>query len=111
MTHSLLNPVVLISLIGLVLVLLGYLFDAIKPCRRFAPLCRFLCLGIIVGLLGEFTYDSIERWLSQNLLSSPSPDSSTSSIKATPATSASSPAPLPHLVLVPSPGDHAPNGS
>ena len=71
MTHSLLNPVIIIPVIGLVLVLLGYIFDHTKSCRRFAPLCRFLCLGIIlgcaVGLIGEFIYDFIERWLFQTL--------------------------------------------
>jgi hypothetical protein len=65
------SPIILIVLIGLGLVLLSYLFDAIKPCRPFAPLCRFICLGIIVGcaagLIGEFAYDFIERWLSRNL--------------------------------------------
>ena len=71
MTRSLLTPIILVPLIGVVLVLLGYLFDGIKPCRRFAPLCRFMCLGIILGctagLLGEFAYDFVERWLFRNL--------------------------------------------
>jgi len=71
MARSLLAPLILIPFIGLVLLSLGYLFDTIKPCRRFAPLCRFMCLGIILGctagLAGEFAYDFIERWLFRNL--------------------------------------------
>lgn len=71
MTRSLLSPVILFPVIGLILVLLGHLFEAIKPCRRFAPLCRFICLGIILGctagLAGEFAYDFVERWLFQNI--------------------------------------------
>jgi|SRR5688572_1198029 len=71
MTRSLLTPVVLVPMIGVVLVLLGYVFEGIKPCRRFAPLCRFMCIGIIVGctagLFGEFVYDFVERWLFRNV--------------------------------------------
>jgi H+/Cl- antiporter ClcA len=68
------TPVVIVALLALILLLLRLVFDCIKPCARFAPLCHFLCLGIILGcvagLTGEFAYDFIERWLFRNL---PSP--------------------------------------
>jgi glycerol uptake facilitator-like aquaporin len=71
MNHSLLTPFFIVTVLGLVLLLLALVFDCIKPCRTYAPLCRFLCLGIILGcvagLAGEFAYDFVERWLFQNV--------------------------------------------
>jgi hypothetical protein len=61
----------LVVLTGLFLFLLGCGFAYIPSCRRFAPLCQFMCLGLILGcmagLMGEFGYDFIEKWLSRNL--------------------------------------------
>ena len=71
MNHPLLTPFFIVPMLGLVLLLLGAVFDCSKRCVEYAPLCRFLCLGIIVGcgggLLGEFAYDFVERWLFQNV--------------------------------------------
>jgi hypothetical protein len=71
MNHPLLTPFFIVTVLGLVLLLLGLVFEGIKPCVKYAPLCRLLCLGIILGcvggLMGEFTYDLVERWLFQNV--------------------------------------------
>ena len=71
MSHALLTPLFSVTVLGLVLLLLGLVFDCAKPCRRYVSLCRLLCLGIILGcaagLIGEITYDFVERWLFQNV--------------------------------------------
>ena len=67
MNQSVMSPVLIVAVLCSVLLLLGVIFNCIKPCARLASLCQFLCLGIIVGcaagVIGEFAYDFVERWL------------------------------------------------
>lgn len=57
----------LVLIIALFFILLGRVLNCIPSCRRFASLSHFISLGVIVGctagVVGEFGYDFIERWL------------------------------------------------
>lgn len=71
MNRSLLTPVIIVPLLGVILLLLGIAFNCSKSCVRYASLCRLLCLGIVAGcaagLFGEYLYDFVERWLGRNV--------------------------------------------
>ena len=71
MIRSLLTPVIVLPLLGVILLLFAVVFNCTKSCVRYGSLCRLLCLGIIAGcaagLVGEFLYDFVERWLFRNV--------------------------------------------